>query len=85
MLSLPNRQKHATRNRPAMTRLTRSLLILTPLLSGCASVQGPLNLGPVLSSPPPAVYDVLTAAAKKDASVAAWYIDLDNYYRKLGR
>jgi hypothetical protein len=58
---------------------------LTLPLSACVSDLGPTLSGPVLSVPPPAVVTALTHVAHKDPSAAAWFIDLDNYYRKTGR
>lgn len=55
-------------------------LILTALLTGCATV--PSNVAPHLANPPPAVVTALDGAARKDPSAAAWVIGLDKFYQK---
>jgi hypothetical protein len=39
---------------------------------------------PVLPPPPGKVVDALEAVGRKDPSSAAWVIDLDKHYAKLG-
>lgn len=84
------------RSRMSFARLTLALMILTPLLSGCAIgdlirlLAGPPETVtvvkvecPDLASPPDGALDALAAKAKTDAAVDAWINDLDRHYQKL--
>lgn len=65
---------------PSLIGLTVLLLILTQLLSGCASA--PAGVAPRLSNPPASVVDALDRAAWADPSAASWVIALDRFYQK---
>jgi hypothetical protein len=65
---------------------------LMVLLAGCVTVpiETPAPAAktaravaaPILPDPPPGVVDALQAAGRTDPSVAAWVVDLDNFYQK---
>lgn len=60
---------------------TLGLLILTGLMTGCASVPKAVGSCPVLRPPPTAALDTLQAAG--DGAIDAWVDDLDRHYQKL--
>lgn len=57
--------------------------MLMLLLTGCTGETIIKVVCPPLSPPPDAAIDALAAAAKTNATVGAWIVDLDRHYQKL--
>lgn len=72
---------HKKHGAPGMKSIL-SGLILTALLSGCASAPSGINC-PRLSPPPASVVDALDGIARTDPNAGAWVIALERHYQKL--